>query len=102
MSDHDWPGNVRELINRIRRAMVMCENRLITPADLGLERRTSGRYMLTLDEVRSTAERAAIQTALRRTHKNVSKAAQELGVSRVTLYRLMEKCGLHQAAHGII
>lgn len=97
MSDHDWPGNVRELINRIRRAMVMCEHRLITPADLGLERRTSGRYMLTLDKVRSTAERAAIQTALRRTHKNVSKAAQELGVSRVTLYRLMEKCGLHQA-----
>jgi len=99
MTDHDWPGNVRELINRIRRAMVMCENRLITPADLGLERRICGRYTLTLDEVRSTAERVAIQTALRRTHKNVSKAAQELGVSRVTLYRLMEKCGLHQAAH---
>ena len=97
MSDHDWPGNVRELINRIRRAMVMCEHRLITPADLGLERRAFGRRMLTLDEVRSTAEREAIQTALRRTHKNVSKAAQELGVSRVTLYRLMEKCGLHHA-----
>ncbi len=96
MSDHDWPGNVRELINRIRRAIVMCENHLITPADLGLERRASERYMQTLDEVRSTAERTAIQTALRRTHKNVSKAAQELGVSRVTLYRLMEKCGLHQ------
>ena len=80
LSRHRWPGNVRELINRIRRAMVMCEHRLITPADLGLERRTSGRYMLTLDKVRSTAERAAIQTALRRTHKNVSKAAQELGV----------------------
>ena len=101
LSDHDWPGNVRELINRIRRAMVMCENRLITPTDLGLERRVFGRNMLTLDEVRSTAEREAIQTALRRTHKNVSKAAQELGVSRVTLYRLMEKCGLHQA-HGMM
>lgn len=97
MSDHDWPGNVRELINRIRRAMVMCENRLISPADLGLERRAFGRHLLTLDEARSTAEREAIQTALRRTHRNVSKAAQELGVSRVTLYRLMEKCGLHQA-----
>jgi DNA-binding NtrC family response regulator len=101
MSDHDWPGNVRELINRIRRAMVMCENRLITPTDLGLERRTFGRHMLTLEEARSTAEREAIQTALRHTHKNVSKAAQELGVSRVTLYRLMEKCGLHQT-HGMI
>ncbi len=97
MSDHDWPGNVRELINRIRRAMVMCENRLITPADLGLEHPASGRLIITLDEARLTAEREVIQTALRRTHKNVSKAAQELGVSRVTLYRLMEKCGLHQA-----
>ena len=97
MSDHDWPGNVRELINRIQRAIVMCDNSLITPADLGLERRTSGRDMLTLGEARSTAERAAIQTALRRTHKNISKAAIELGVSRVTLYRLMEKCGLHHA-----
>lgn len=97
MTDHDWPGNVRELINRIRRAMVMCDNSLITPADLGLERRTSGRNMLTLNEARSTAERAAIQTALRHTHKNVSRAAKELGVSRVTLYRLMEKCGLHHA-----
>lgn len=101
MTDHDWPGNVRELINRIRRAMVMCDNSLITPADLGLERRISGRHMLTLDEARSTAERAAIQTALRRTHKNVSRAAKELGVSRVTLYRLMEKCGLHHT-HEII
>ena len=97
MSDHDWPGNVRELINRIQRAMVMCENGLITPADLGLERRSTGRYMQTLAKVRSTAERAAIQTALRHTHNNVSKAAQELGVSRVTLYRLMEKCGLHHS-----
>jgi DNA-binding NtrC family response regulator len=101
MNDHDWPGNVREMINRIRRAMIMCENRLITPADLGLERRVLGRRMRTLDEVRETAEREAIQTALRRTHKNVSRAAQELGVSRVTLYRLMEKCGLHQT-HGMM
>lgn len=101
MNDHNWPGNVREMINRIRRAMIMCENRLITPADLGLERRLLGRRMLTLDEVREAAEREAIQTALRRTHKNVSKAAQELGVSRVTLYRLMEKCGLHQV-HGMM
>ncbi len=95
MNDHDWPGNVREMINRIRRAMIMCENRLITPADLGMERREQRRCMLTLDAVRVAAEREAIQTALRRTHRNVSRAAQELGVSRVTLYRLMEKCGLH-------
>ncbi len=101
MGDQDWPGNVRELINRIQRAMVMCDNSLIAPADLGLERRTSERNMLTLGEARSTAEREAIQTALRHTHKNISKAAKELGVSRVTLYRLMEKCGLYHAHEAL-
>lgn len=94
MNDHDWPGNVREMINRIRRAMVMCESRLITPTDLGLERRISKRYQLTLEEARTAAEKEAILSALQRARNNVSHAAQELGVSRMTLYRLMEKCGL--------
>lgn len=95
MNAHDWPGNVREMINRIRRAMVMCENRLITPADLGLERRTSKWRQLTLEEARIEAEKSVIQSALQRSRNNISQAANDLGVSRVTLYRLMEKCGLH-------
>jgi DNA-binding NtrC family response regulator len=94
MNSYDWPGNVREMINRIRRAMVMCENRLITPADLGLERRVAKRQLVTLEEARLAAEKEAIQSALKCTRNNVSRAAHELGVSRVTLYRLMEKCGL--------
>jgi transcriptional regulator with PAS, ATPase and Fis domain len=73
----------------------MCESRLITPADLGLERRVVGRSQLTLEEARIAAEREAIDNALRRARNNVSLAAKELGVSRVTLYRLMEKCGIH-------
>ncbi|MHB0986872.1 MAG: sigma-54 dependent transcriptional regulator [Sulfuricella sp.] len=100
MNEHEWPGNVREMINRVRRAMVMCENRLITAADLGLEGRGQGRQMLSLDEVRAAAERKAIQNALQHTHRNVSRAAHELGVSRVTLYRLMDKCGLQ--SHGLM
>lgn len=91
MIDYDWPGNVRELINRIRRAMVMCENRLITTADLGLERRSSHRRLTTLDDARTKAEKEAIQFSLRFNRNNVSQAARQLGVSRVTLYRLMEK-----------
>jgi len=100
MNEHEWPGNVREMINRIRRALVMCENRLITAADLGLESGVQGRQIRSLDEVRTAAEREAIQNALQHTHHNVSRAANELGVSRVTLYRLMEKCGLQN--HGLM
>ncbi|MEO5703041.1 MAG: sigma-54 dependent transcriptional regulator [Gammaproteobacteria bacterium] len=91
INDYIWPGNVREMINRIRRAMVMCENRLITSADLGLDRRASQRRLVTLDEARNKAEKEAIQFSLRTNRNNVSKAARQLGVSRVTLYRLMEK-----------
>jgi len=92
MSTHSWPGNVRELINRVRRATVMCEARLIAPADLGLERRESSRWrVMTLEQWRAHAEREAIANALRRNRKNVTQAARELGVSRMTLYRLMER-----------
>jgi DNA-binding NtrC family response regulator len=94
MNTYSWPGNVRELINRIRRAMVMCENRLIAPADLGLERRSSKRCIRTLVGARAAAEKEAIQYALRHTRNNVSHAAHELRISRVTLYRLMEKYGI--------
>jgi DNA-binding NtrC family response regulator len=91
MNTYAWPGNVRELINRIRRAMVMCENRLMTPGDLGLERRSARRTIRTLVGARAAAEKEAIQYALRHTGNNVSRAARELRISRVTLYRLIEK-----------
>ncbi|SEL05025.1 sigma-54 interaction domain-containing protein [Halomonas daqiaonensis] len=94
MRQYHWPGNIRELINRIRRAMVMCENPLIQPEDLGIERRKISRHSMSLDQARDTAEREALVAALGRNRHKVLPAAQELGVSRVTIYRLMEKHGL--------
>jgi DNA-binding NtrC family response regulator len=93
MRAHTWPGNVRELINRIRRAMVMAQGRLITPADLGLEK-SVGAPQEALEEARTRAEQNAIATSLKRAGKNVTLAAKHLGVSRMTLYRLMAKHGM--------
>lgn len=93
MNMHDWPGNVRELVNRVRRAAVMCDRRLITPRDLGLERR-SNRQPATLAQARATAEKAAIQNALLRSRQNLSEAARALGVSRPSLYRLIARHSL--------
>ena len=91
MSAHDWPGNVRELVNRIRRAMVLAEGRLIDPVDLGLEETTENQIRMPLDEARLNAERHAIAECLQFAGKNVSHAAKQLRISRMTLYRLMAK-----------
>ena len=92
---HDWPGNVRELINRVRRAMVMAEGRLITPEDLDLELSTDLRNGEALESARIRAERDAIHVSLLGSGSNITRAARDLGVSRMTLYRLMDKHGIN-------
>ena len=93
---HSWPGNVRELINRVRRAMVLGEGRWITPFDLGLDELAPVQsFNGNLDKIRVHAEREAICVKLEEARYNISRAARELGVSRMTLYRLMAK---HQIA----
>lgn len=94
MNNHSWPGNIREMINRIRRALVMSENRLITPSDLGLSHTNLHHEVVSLDEARNQAEAMAIRTGLHIAHNNISRTAKMLGVSRVTLYRLIEKYNL--------
>lgn len=93
MYRYSWPGNVRELINRVRRAIVMAEGRVITPADLELED-VLGQRAPTLAEAREDAERRAIEAALARHRNRLAGAAQELGISRATLYRLMLALGM--------
>ncbi|MDM0044201.1 sigma-54 dependent transcriptional regulator [Variovorax dokdonensis] len=90
MQSHDWPGNVRELYNRVQRAVVMTERRLISPSDLGLQA-AQGAVGVALNVARTAAERDVICHTLHRMGRNVTHAARELGVSRMTLYRLMDK-----------
>ena len=94
-----WPGNVRELENRVNRAAIMAEGKLVTVADLGLSNSAvdSGEQ-LTLREIRARADGQAVQRALAVSEGNVSQAAKLLGVTRPTLYDLMEQLGIRRAA----
>lgn len=96
LASHDWPGNVRELINRVRRAVVMCEGRYVTPADLGFAGPAKPARLMTLDDARNEAEKQAIRSAMERNGHNMARTARDLQVSRVTLYRLMDKHQLRE------
>jgi two-component system, NtrC family, response regulator len=89
-----WPGNVRELQNRVQRAVIMADGKRITPADLELAEAGVATTIPTLKELRESVEREAVQRALQRNMGKIAPAAAELGVSRPTVYELMEKYGL--------
>ena len=96
LHDHAWPGNVRELVNRVRQALVMAEGPWITARDLHLEDVPPA--VQTLEEARLEGERMAIERALLRNGGRLQAAAADLGISRVTLYRLMNRHGLRGGA----
>ena len=87
-----WPGNVRELENRMKRAVIMAEGKLVTAADLDLD--SMGEEVgdvINLKTVREMADRTAIRRAIARTQGNISGAAKMLGISRPTLYDLLKQ-----------
>ena len=94
IDQYNWPGNVRELENRIKRAVIMSEGRKLTPADLEMTAPLARFEAMTLKEARESLERELIIKSLVRNSDNLTKAATELGISRPTLYDLMEKFGL--------
>ena len=99
LARHHWPGNLRELQNRLRQSLLLSEGTLIQPADLGFRAAPSGNLpaSLSLESFRARADRQAISACLALTHHNVTAAARLLRISRVSLYRLMDK---HHIDHG--
>jgi two-component system NtrC family response regulator len=94
-----WRGNVRELEGRMKRAAIMAEGRLVTPEDLDLGD-PDGQPSLNLREARQRVERETIEIALSQSKGNISKAANLLGVSRPTLYDLLDEHGLSPPRTG--
>lgn len=93
---HDWPGNVRELENRVKRAVIMADGKLVGAADLdfgGEEEEDSD--VLNLKAAREQADRRVIRHALARSEGNISSTAKMLGISRPTLYDLLKQYDLH-------
>ncbi|MCB1976223.1 MAG: PEP-CTERM-box response regulator transcription factor [Nitrosomonas sp.] len=91
---NQWAGNVREIENCIKRAVIMAEDSVITPQDLGLQAENNDMELLNLKALREQEECKAVIKALARVDGNVAHAAKLLGVSRPTLYDLMNRCGL--------
>jgi two-component system NtrC family response regulator len=95
VESYKWPGNVRELENRVRRAAIMAENGRITPADLELpEVGDFGGHGL--GRARQELERKMIEAALARNNGNLTRAAQDLEISRPSLYELIDKLGIER------
>ncbi len=85
-----WPGNVRELENRMKRAVIMADGKMVTAADLDLDAADEESDVINLKAVRETADRRAIRRALARADGNISNTAKLLGISRPTLYDLLK------------
>ncbi len=93
LSEHQWPGNVRELDHAVERGVLMAQDQLVRPADLGLRPGAEGALRMedmSLEEV----EALLIKKAMGRYDGNVSHAARALGLSRSALYRRLQRYGL--------
>ncbi len=95
LQQYSWPGNVRELENRVKRAVIMCEDQRVTPENLSLVTGSS-EGALNLREARDQLERDMLTKALRKHRGKISPAAVELGISRPTFYEMMEKLGIQK------
>src|SRR5947207_1429197 len=96
MSCYSWPGNVRELQNRVKRGVIMASGSRVSAKDIELERDRGvvSSSATTLRQAREHVEREMVEQALKKNSGKITSAAADLGISRPTLYELMEKLGI--------
>jgi two-component system, NtrC family, response regulator len=102
MESYAWPGNIREMENKLKRAVILSESNAVTAEDLDLNVKMDSSMPLNLKAVREAAETSAISRALQYTDNNISEAARLLGVTRPTLYGLLDKYGIKLGGVGDI
>jgi len=90
---YDWPGNVKEMINRLRRAVMISKDKVITSEDLGLKIPRED-TVLSIRAVRDEIEKQKLMEALSKFNNNISKASRALGLSRPTVYKMIRKYGI--------
>jgi len=94
IKQYDWPGNLLEMGNYIFRAILFSQSLYLSPRDLDLPMRAGEPEPISLEKSRERAEKETLRQALTRNRRNVTRAAKELQISRMTLYRLLEKHGM--------
>ncbi len=94
ISAYEWPGNVRELENRLKRAVTLADGPVVTASDIGITPGGDDGMSLDLKKARERVDMQYINMALLKNNGNISKAAEELGLSRPTLHSLIKKYGI--------
>ncbi len=95
LEKHSWPGNVRELQHATERAVIMSESTILQPSDFLLTQEISDSEQVVFEDYNlEEVEKMVLRKALKKHEGNISKAAEELGLTRASLYRRMDKYGL--------
>lgn len=95
LEKHTWPGNVRELQHSVERAVIMSDSNILEPSDFLLTQEIGDAEQVFFDDYNlEEVEKLIIRKALKKHDGNISKAAKELGLTRASLYRRMDKYGL--------
>ena len=94
MAAYEWPGNVRELESRVKRGVIMADGSQISAEGLELASSKEESMPETLKVIRDKADYSAVLQAMSHTNQNVTEAANALGITRPTLYRLLERMGI--------